>query len=145
MIPVLTRLSPMDGVLGDMDKLHREMSRWLEGYRGPEAEFPAINIWSNPEKAMVTAELPGVDAHALNISVTDATLTIEGERKADELGKDEIYHLQERGYGRFSRIIRLPYDVDAEKVSAHYTRGVLEITLPRHEATKPRKINVSGV
>lgn len=145
MIPLLTSMDPIDDLLWGVGGLRREMDWWLTtGYPRYAAEFPAVNVWSNENEAVITAELPGMDAKDVNISVIGHAVTLEGERKPDEPGKNEAYQLQERGFGRFSRTIRLPYEVEADKVSASYKRGILEVKLPRHKATRPRKITVTG-
>ncbi len=144
MIPILTRVETLDDGLFGLGNLQREMNRLLEGYAGRGEDFPAINVWSNPEKAVITAELPGMDPAAINIAVQGDVVTLSGERKAEELDKDEVLHRQERRHGQFSRSVRLPYAIAPDKVSARYNRGLLEVTLPRHEGTKPRRIAVAG-
>lgn len=144
MIPILTQAETLDDTLWDLGSLQREMSRLLGGYVNRSEEFPAINVWSNQEKAVITAELPGMDPATINIAVLGDTVTLAGDRKNEELGKDEVYHRQERRHGPFSRSIRLPYELAQEQVIARYTHGILEVTLPRHEGTKPRKIAVTG-
>jgi HSP20 family protein len=106
--------------------------------------FPAMNVWSGDERVMVTAELPGVTAEDINISVTGDTLTLTGERRRPEVGDGEAYHRQERGYGEFSRSLQLPFRIDANGVEATFRKGVLSITLPRAEEDKPKKIHVNG-
>jgi HSP20 family protein len=108
------------------------------------AAFPAINLWADEEKAVVTAEIPGVKTEDIDISVENDILTIKGRREPEELKDGERYRRQERRYGNFNRAIGLPFAVDPEKISAEYKDGVLKITLPRHEASKPRKIEIEG-
>jgi len=91
---------------------------------------------------VVTAELPGLDVKDLEITVVCETLTISGERKSESLTEDAVYHRQERGIGKFTRMLDLPFTVDANKVHATLDRGVLCILLPRAEQDKPRKISV---
>jgi HSP20 family protein len=119
------------------------MQRTLHGYSAPgTGEFPAVNVWSTGDEAVVTAELPGIDAKSVDISVVGKTLTLRGTRQSDTAKEGESYHRQERWAGRFSRTIDLPFAVDAGKVGARFSRGILTITLPRTEADKPRKITV---
>jgi HSP20 family protein len=106
--------------------------------------YPAMNVWSNEEGAIVTAELPGLAAEDIDISVEDNVLTLSGERESLEAGEDVTYHRQERGYGSFTRSLRLPYEVETEQVEAAFENGVLRITLPRSEADKPRKITIKS-
>ena len=133
---------------GEMDRLQREMNRLFDSYeRTPSslAGFPAMNVWMNEDGAVVTAELPGVDVKDLEISVVGETLTLSGERKLEDLPKDATYHRQERGYGKFTRTIDLPFMVDSGKVQATLEKGILRILLPRTEKDKPRKVLVKAV
>ncbi len=108
------------------------------------AEYPAINVFGSSDDVVVTAELPGMDPKALDITVEDKVLTMRGRRQADELAKGERYHRQERGQGAFARAVSLPHRVASDKVSASYKSGVLTITLPMAEEDKPRKIEVKS-
>jgi HSP20 family protein len=103
--------------------------------------FPALNAWEDRENIYVEAELPGLAIENLDIQVKGDELTIAGERKpktADGL----TYHRRERGTGAFRRLVRLPVEIDAEKVEASLRDGILTLRLPKAEAVKPRKIEV---
>jgi len=129
----------------DVDRLQREMNRLFENFDrafAPAAHFPAVNLWLNEEGAVVTAELPGVDVKDLEINVVGETLTISGERKPEVVDKDAVYHRQERGFGKFTRMVELPFGVDANKIQAMLENGILKILLPRAEKDRPRKITV---
>jgi HSP20 family protein len=129
----------------EMDRLQRELNRLFENFDrafAPAAHFPAVNLWMNEEGAVVTAELPGVDVKDLDISVVGETLTITGERKPEPVVKDPVYHRQERGFGKFTRTVELPFGVDPNKVQATLEKGVLRVLLPRAEQDRPRKISV---
>jgi HSP20 family protein len=131
----------------EMDRLQREMNRVFESFdRGyaPASGFPAVNVWMNEEGAVVTAELPGVNVADLEINVVGETLTLSGGRKPVELPKDAVYHRQERGMGKFTRTIELPFAVESGKVQATLEKGILRILLPRAEQDKPRKILVKA-
>jgi HSP20 family protein len=107
--------------------------------------YPAVNVWTNEDGAVISAELPGLTPEDIDISVVGKTLTLSGERKAEELGEGDRYHRRERGQGKFTRTVELPFTVEAEKVEALFDKGVLQISLPRAEADKPRKILVKTV
>ena len=107
-------------------------------------DYPAMNVWTNEDGAVVTAELPGVEPDNINIAVTGDTLTLKGSRTPEELKEGEQYHRRERGHGQFTRTFQLPFQVEAEKVEANFEKGVLSITLPRAEAEKPRKIAIKA-
>ncbi len=115
------------------------------GFEGPSAvEFPAMNVWASDGNAVITTELPGMDPEAIDISVANGSLTLSGLRKAEELKEGESYHRKERWDGRFKKTIELPFSVDASKVQARFSKGVLYISLPRAEADKPRKISIKS-
>jgi HSP20 family protein len=111
----------------------------------PEAsahEFPPINVWSSESGVIVRTEIPGTDPNDVDISLVNDTLTIKGSRHPETLKDEQRCHRQERGYGQFTRSLQLPFGVEADRVQARFTNGVLQITLPRAEADKPRKIGV---
>ncbi|MFN2159958.1 MAG: Hsp20/alpha crystallin family protein [Anaerolineales bacterium] len=132
----------------ELNRLQRDMDRMLStgypSYLRSAPSFPALNIWSNEDELIITAEVPGINPEDLDISVVGDNLTLKGERKAEEMDENARYHRQERGYGSFSRTVQLPFPVDIDKVDANFTNGVLEITMPRAEADKPRKIAVKS-
>lgn len=127
--------------LVDIDEFQRSMLRDFEG--GAYA-CPALNVWSTQNEAVVTAEVPGVDPKTLNLNVAGELLTIEGERKPEDAGQNDVYHLRERGFGRFSRTIRLPYEVEKDAVKASCAHGVLRITLPKAKKLQPKQILVEA-
>ena len=127
---------------GTVRNLQREMNRLFRQYDGRDDGFPAVNIWSNQDQVMVTAELPGMNPDDIDISVVQGQLTISGQRKID-LPEGVNCHRQERSHGSFTRAFRLPFDVNNEKVTAKYRDGILYISLPRLEETKPKKITVN--
>lgn len=122
--------------------LQREMNRLFseDDVRGDS--FPAVNIWSNEDQVLVTAELPGIKPEDLDISVVQGQLSISGERKLNPPDEKMSCHRQERSQGCFTRTFRLPFDVDNKKVEAQYQDGILNIALPRLEESKPQKITV---
>jgi len=130
------------------DELHRiqhEMNRLFNGIGVQSSKtYPALNIWSNVECAFVTAELPGYEPKDFNASVVGDMLVLNGERKSPEIGKNDVFQRQERAYGRFERSIRLPFPVESDKISATFRDGVLNITLPRSEDDKPRRIEIQS-
>lgn len=124
----------------------REMRRsMLLGRAVPFAEdFPPLNLWSSENDVLITAEMPGIDADKIDISVMNDHVTISGSRQDEQLGEGEAYHRQERSHGRFSRSLRLPFRVDSSKVDAKYEKGILKISLPRQEQDKPRRIQIKA-
>jgi HSP20 family protein len=123
----------------DLDRMQKAFSGYLTSGAG---EFPAVNVWMNGDQAVVLTEIPGIEPSSVDISVVGKTLTLRGSRQPAELKEGESFHRSERWSGRFSRTVDLPFAIDANKVEAKFTRGVLSVTLPRAEADKPRKIAV---
>ena len=116
-----------------------------EGELPTRAWAPAVDICENENNIVLKAELPGVDPKDVEVRVEDNTLYLKGERKFEKDTKEENYHRIERSYGSFARSFALPNSIDAEKVAAEYQDGLLTLTLPKREETKPKtiKINVS--
>jgi HSP20 family protein len=132
----------------EMDQLQREMNRLFDttskGRVLNSPSYPAINIWTNDDGQLISAEMPGVHPDNIDIDVTGDALSISGVRKQDEVAKEAHYHRRERSYGSFSRTIQLPFMVDTNKVEASFKNGVLSISLPRAEADKPKKITIKS-
>lgn len=128
----------------ELRSLQREMNRLFDGYERGTAlsRFPALNVWGNNERVVVTAELPGLEIDDLDISVVHNQLTIKGERQREPVAEDVICHRSERNAGKFVRTVRLPFAVENDKVAAKYEKGVLTIDLPRSETTKPKRIEI---
>jgi HSP20 family protein len=132
----------------ELDRMRREMDLITENitrrYLGAPGAgvFPLMNLTEHQDNYYVRAELPGIKAHELDITVTGNTLSISGERKIPAEDEKAQYHRREREAGRFSRIISLPALVDAGKVEAHCVDGILTVVLPKAEAAKPKQISV---
>jgi len=107
---------------------------------------PAIDISEDEKTYKISAELPGIDAKDIDVSVTGDMLVIKGEKRQEKEEKDKNYHFSERAYGSFQRAFELPRSVDRNQVSADFAKGVLTITLTKTaEAQKPvKKIEVKS-
>ena len=103
---------------------------------------PTIDVSETEKELIVKAEVPGMDKEDIGINLSDGLLTIKGEKRHETKEEHEDYHCVERRYGSFSRTMRLPVDVETDKVDATYKDGVLTITFPKSETAKPRKIEV---
>ena len=126
-----------------LQNMEREMNRLFGTYMPARATtFPPVNIWTNEEGAVVTAELPGVDPASIDVTAMNNTLTLKGERVVDEGHGERSWHRRERPSGRFARTIELPFRIDGDSVEAHYQDGVLRVSLARPEEQKPRKIAI---
>ncbi|MBN1614348.1 MAG: Hsp20/alpha crystallin family protein [Deltaproteobacteria bacterium] len=122
-----------------MDWLSSGLSRGLVG-ESAAGVFPMMNVTEDKEAYFVRAELPGLKADELDISVTGDTLSISGERKLSVEDEKAQYHRRERDAGRFSRIVSLPAQINTDKVEARCADGILTVTLPKAESAKPRQI-----
>jgi len=105
---------------------------------------PAIDMSEDERAYKISAELPGIDAKDIEVSVSGDTLVLKGEKRQEKEEKDKNYYFSERSYGSFQRSFQLPSSVDRNKVAADFSKGVLTITLPKTaEAKKPvKKIEV---
>lgn len=133
-------------VWGEMDRLHRQVHRLFEpvARTGSHDSFPAVNIWTGEDNALLTAEMPGVDPANIEVTVKDNTVTIRGDRAPDEPEEGASYLRRERGAGTFVRSLALPFHVDGDKVTARYRTGILRLTLPRRERDKPKRIAIAA-
>lgn len=104
--------------------------------------FPAVNVWETPHDLYAEAELPGVRESDLEILVVGNELTLKGKRP-EPSATDAAYHRRERPTGGFTRVVKLPTEVNPDAVEASLRSGVLEIKLPKAEQAKPRKIQVT--
>ena len=144
-----TRLRPVGSVWSEVNRLSDEMER-LFGGRSAAARsqnspsFPALNVWQDDDKFLVESELPGVSMDDLELTIQGNQLTIEGERRKPEHDAESVsWHRQERGFGKFQRVLELPEEVQPEGVKARMSNGVLSIELLKREELKPRKIEIS--
>jgi HSP20 family protein len=106
---------------------------------------PAVDIFENAQQdVVIKAELPGFNRDAIKVTFENTTLSIDGEREFPSDVPQDKYHRMERRYGTFRRSFTLPAWVDTGKAQAAYQDGVLTITLPRRDETKPRQIQING-
>lgn len=134
----------------ELETLQGRMGRLFEEALGrpPERDLgvtgwaPAVNIYEDENQIEVTAELPGLEEKDILVNIENNVLTLKGDKKIEREEKKGSYHLVETSYGSFSRSFTLPGTVDQEKIAADYQNGVLKITLPKKEETKPKSISV---
>ncbi|MFQ5490484.1 MAG: Hsp20/alpha crystallin family protein [Phycisphaerae bacterium] len=109
-----------------------------------EPTFPAVNVWEDSENVYAEAEMPGMKLENIELLIAGDELAIKGERSpADE--DNTTYHRKERSAGRFSRLLRLPIDVKADGVEATLRDGILEVTMPKSDEARPRKVEVKAL
>lgn len=137
--------NPFGVLWHEVNVVQDEFSRMFNrsGHPVPTNVPLLLNVWEDEQALFVEADLPGVDAAKLEITVTEGNqLSIQGERAAPEI-TGASWVRQERPVGKFARVVELPTLVDADKVVARYDSGVLRLTLPKVEAVKPKRITVS--
>jgi len=125
----------------EMDELFGRWPSPVEIRSVGRGAYPAINVGATAEQVNVYVFAAGVDPKSLDISLQQNLLTIAGERSA-MTEEDANYYRRERFDGAFRRVLALPEDADPERVEAHYQDGVLQITVQRREAARPRQIEV---
>jgi HSP20 family protein len=133
-------LAPAD-LLRDFMNLHFPF--FPKEKAGMNTWSPALDVHDDQESFTVTLEAPGLQKSDFEISYHDGVLSIAGERKEQKETKERAYFRRERFFGRFSRSVSLPADVQADRIAASYTDGVLTVTLPKAEEAKPKQIEVS--
>lgn len=107
--------------------------------------LPRMDISESDTEFVLTAELPGLDEKDIEVELSDGVLTIEGEKKEKKEEKKKDYHLMERHYGSIRRSYRVPVEVNEDKVSASFDRGVLTVTMPKATPRKKaKKVPIKG-
>jgi HSP20 family protein len=105
--------------------------------------YPPLNMYETKDALILKAELPGVNAEDLEISVEGDTLSLQGKRKRS-LEKEKIsYHRREIETGNFSRALALPTKIDLDNISARLSNGILTITLQKADEVKPRQVKIT--
>lgn len=144
----LTRWNPTRDLMNITDDMNRFMSNIFSDRGTRETSLfrgvwsPAVDISEDHNNFYLYVELPGLNREDVNVRYEEGLLTITGEKKVEDETKDRNYHRVERGYGRFERSFRLTSNIDADKISADFSNGVLAVTLPKLETAKPKEIEV---
>jgi len=138
--PAFGRLSSLRD---ELDRLFESpLAEWTGSSQLLGGWVPALDVHEDKDNYVVRAEIPGLKREDIDVSLQDGALVIFGERKTEKVEAGVEVHRQERYYGKFQRALTLPEPVAADKVKADYKDGVLTITLPKTEETKPKKIDV---
>lgn len=113
-------------------------------FGGREA-YPVVNVSETEKEIAVDAELPGLEAKDVDVSLQNGSLVITGEKKFEGEEKKDNYHRIERSYGKFTRTVPLPAKVNAKGIKARFEKGVLHVTLPKAEPSAPaQKIKIES-
>jgi HSP20 family protein len=134
----------------ELDTLQSEMNRVFDAFFGGRPVnggatrrwVPAMDLVEDEDHLVLRADLPGLSEDDVEIEVKDNVLTVSGERRAEEKKEDEGYYRVERAFGSFHRSLTLPEGVDADRVSADFDNGVLEVRIPKPEERKPHRVQI---
>jgi HSP20 family protein len=105
--------------------------------------FPLVNLTEDDDNLYLTAELPGIDAQALELTIKNDTVTLKGSKKVDSTAAEVNYHRRERDAGSFSRSVSLPIKVQSEAAEAAFKNGILTVTIPKATEAKAHQINIT--
>lgn len=135
---------------GEVSSLRKEMDNLLNNFLG-ETSFPrsfsqewnpSVDVSETDDQLLIKAELPGLDAKDVNVSISGDILTVKGEKKKEEEKKDEHFHSTERFYGSFQRSFRLPANIKTDEVDATFKKGVLQLVLRKTEDSRKKEIEI---
>ena len=143
----VVKWDPFRDLISIQDRMNRLFEQTLSRSRGEEgtaaaAWTPAVDIYETPDTIVIKADLPGVVREDIEIQIDDNTLTLKGERRFSKDVQEESYLRIGRTYGSFHRCFTLPATIHQEKIRAVCRDGVLELTLPKAEGSKPRRIAI---
>lgn len=134
-----------------MNRLHREIDQIFgDSFATPSASgessvawVPSVDVHEEPERFVVHADLPGVDAKDIQVTTENGVLTLRGERRFEKRASEKGFERLERVAGSFLRRFTLPDNALADQIGARHVNGVLEITIPKRPTIEPRRINVN--
>jgi len=124
----------------EVDRMFRDS--YDDSNQGENRWAPSVDIIEDDNQLTLTAEIPGVMKDDIKINLHDNVLTIEGEKRPTEEVEGENGYRNERYFGKFSRGFNLNLDIDADKIKADYSSGILTVTLPKSEKVKPHQITI---
>ncbi|MGV3525672.1 MAG: Hsp20/alpha crystallin family protein [Candidatus Sericytochromatia bacterium] len=130
----------MDTLRREMDALFDRTHRNLTG--NTASQFPAINLYQDPEQVHVLAELPGVRKEDLELHFADGTLTLKGQRQPFQTEAPLVQLRNERRLGNFEKSLRIPIEIDADGIQAELKEGLLQVKLPKAARAKTRQIAI---
>jgi HSP20 family protein len=147
---------PFESFRREIESLHRDMDRlfdglWGEGfgtsllpeYWARQEVVPQLDVAEDDTAFHINIELPGLDEKDVDLTLSDRTLTIRGEKKEDKETKEKDFYRRERAYGAFRRVIEVPAAVDASKIEASFRKGVLTIDLPKTKEAQEKIKHIS--
>ncbi len=149
----MTRFVPFRTPLESVAVLQNRLNSIFNDFAAPNSELqtesltagsfvPPVDIYEDGNRLAIKLEVPGIAQEALQIHLENQTLTVKGERSLQQDEKQENFHRIERRYGSFVRSFTLPATIDTESAKAKYENGVLEISLQKKEAAKPKQLKI---
>ncbi len=118
------------------------MQRALDSaFTSAKITYPPIDVVEKEDQVQIIATLPGIDKESLDLTILGDTLTIAGEKKPS-VQDGVTYIRRERPFGKFRKLIDLPFAVDQEKITAKYNNGILTVTMAKAESAMPKQIKV---
>lgn len=139
----LTGWDPLRELVDLQDRIARVTGslRWSDG-RG--AWLPAVDVFDSRDAVVIKADLPGLRAEDVEVSLEENVLTLRGERKPDAAPEDEEIFRIERPAGRFERMVALPQSIRDEECTAEFAAGVLTVRVPKRVAPQPRRVPIES-
>ncbi len=144
---LLTRRFPFT----DLERMFDQVNQVFGAFGGPlglrsvpAGAFPAINLYDAKDKLVLTAEIPGIDPTAIELTVLENSLTLAGKRQGEKDADKMNFYRMERPFGEFKRTITLAEKVDPANVVAAYKNGILRIEMPKAHAAKARTIEIKA-
>ncbi len=116
---------------------------WKKPTRWNQFQAPSLDLSETEEDYLIEIEAPGMDPEDLDITLSDNTLTVKGEKVQSKTDEERDYHRTERRYGSFTRQVHLPDSVNEEDIEAEYERGILRISVPKVEEASRKQIEVN--
>ncbi|MGZ4334912.1 MAG: Hsp20/alpha crystallin family protein [Gaiellaceae bacterium] len=134
--------------LRDAAVMHTELSRLMNGLfegsgRETQAWVPTLDVWETDDAVHYAFDLPGIPKDKIAIEVEDGALTVSATREREQKVEGDRFQRFERRYGSFSRTVGLPQGISEEEIKARYEHGVLEISVPKPEQVKPKRIEIA--
>lgn len=140
----LVRWDPFREVAAVHNELSRLMNGMLENGRQTQSWVPTLDVWETEDSLVYAFDLPGLKQDDIAVEVENGMLTVSAKRERTTKLDEERFHRVERRYGEFSRTVGLPQGVADNDVAATYRDGVLEISVPKPEQAKPKRIEIKG-
>ncbi|MGQ9707201.1 MAG: Hsp20/alpha crystallin family protein [bacterium] len=142
----IIRWSPFKDILRMQEEMNKLFDNFFNRSALPTTEgrlfSPPIDLVETDEDYRIKVDLPGISKDDMSISAVGNSIVVKGEKRQEKKEEKENYHYMERFYGSFKRVIDLPSDIEADKISAEFTNGVLEIIVPKTEKVKPKEIEI---